>query len=141
MYKYPFTAIVGQEAMKTALILNTIDPSIGGVLIRSHKGTAKSTAVRALPDLLLPLQVVEGCPYHCDPGAEIFEHEDCRKKAENGQSMPVKEYAVPPGRAASRSHRRQAYRVTPYREDYKCRRKSIRTRSSCRCQPRYSLCG
>ncbi len=59
MSKYPFTAIVRQEAMKTALILHAIDPSIGGVLIRGHKGTAKSTAVRSLVDLLLPLQVEE----------------------------------------------------------------------------------
>lgn len=49
---YPFSAIVGQESMKEALILNTINPLIGGVLIRGEKGTAKSTAVRALADLL-----------------------------------------------------------------------------------------
>jgi len=64
---YPFTAIVGQEEMKLALILNLVDPLIGGVLIMGHRGTGKSTAVRALADLLPPIAVVAGCPYNCDP--------------------------------------------------------------------------
>ena len=64
---FPFTAIVGQEEMKLALILNVVDPSIGGVLIMGHRGTGKSTAVRALADLLPPITVVEGCAYNCDP--------------------------------------------------------------------------
>lgn len=62
---YPFTAIVGQENMKLALILNLINPALGGVLIRGEKGTAKSTAVRALCNLLEEVDVVEGCPFHC----------------------------------------------------------------------------
>jgi magnesium chelatase subunit I len=62
---YPFTAIVGQEQMKTALILNVINPRIGGVLIRGEKGTAKSTAVRSLSDLLPEHEAAVGCPYHC----------------------------------------------------------------------------
>ncbi|HEY3581589.1 MAG TPA: magnesium chelatase ATPase subunit I, partial [Pyrinomonadaceae bacterium] len=64
---YPFTAIVGQEEMKLALILNLVDPLIGGVLIMGHRGTGKSTAVRALADLLPPIEIVAGCPYNCDP--------------------------------------------------------------------------
>lgn len=56
---YPFTAIIGQDEMKLALILNVINPLLGGVLVKGEKGTAKSTAVRALPDLLPPLKVVE----------------------------------------------------------------------------------
>lgn len=64
---YPFTAIVGQEEMKLALILNLIEPRIGGVLIMGHRGTGKSTAVRALADLLPPISTVKGCPYGCDP--------------------------------------------------------------------------
>ncbi|HEY2961470.1 MAG TPA: magnesium chelatase ATPase subunit I [Pyrinomonadaceae bacterium] len=64
---YPFTAIVGQEEMKLALILNLVDPLIGGVLIMGHRGTGKSTAVRALADLLPPIEVVAGCPYNCNP--------------------------------------------------------------------------
>jgi magnesium chelatase subunit D len=63
----PFTSIVGQEEMKYALILNAINPRIGGVLIRGDKGTAKSTAVRALADLLADIPVVEGCPFNCNP--------------------------------------------------------------------------
>ncbi len=62
---FPFTAIVGQNEMKNALILNVINPAIGGVLIRGEKGTAKSTAVRALADLL-PERVASKCPFHCD---------------------------------------------------------------------------
>lgn len=65
---FPFTALVGQEAMKTALLLNAISPEIGGVLIRGEKGTAKSTAVRGLAALLPEIDVVVGCPYACDPG-------------------------------------------------------------------------
>ncbi|HUE80955.1 MAG TPA: magnesium chelatase ATPase subunit I [Pyrinomonadaceae bacterium] len=64
---YPFTAIVAQDEMKLALILNVIDPSIGGVLIMGHRGTGKSTAVRALAGLLPEITVVQGCPYHCNP--------------------------------------------------------------------------
>ena len=67
---FPFTAIVGQEEMKLALILNVIDPSIGGVLIMGHRGTGKSTAVRALAELLPRISVVEGCAYNCDPADE-----------------------------------------------------------------------
>ncbi len=64
---FPFTAIVGQETMKRALLLNTINPKIGGVLIRGKKGTAKSTAVRSLAALLPEVSVVQGCPYSCPP--------------------------------------------------------------------------
>ncbi|MGB5101118.1 MAG: putative cobaltochelatase [Methanothrix sp.] len=66
----PFTAIVGQDDMKFSLILNAINPRIGGVLIRGDKGTAKSTAVRSLADLLENIQVVEDCPFNCDPKNE-----------------------------------------------------------------------
>ncbi|MDQ3703399.1 MAG: ATP-binding protein, partial [Chloroflexota bacterium] len=64
---FPFSAIVGQASLKRALVLNAVDPSIGGALIRGDKGTAKSTAVRALAALLPPLAVVEGCPFRCAP--------------------------------------------------------------------------
>ena len=66
-HTFPFTAIVGQEKMKLALILNAIDPRIGGVLIRGEKGTAKSTVARALADLLPEIEVVESCRFGCDP--------------------------------------------------------------------------
>lgn len=67
--EYPFSAIVGQEEMKLSLLLNVIEPRIGGVLIRGEKGTAKSTAVRALASLLPPLTVVRGDPCQQEPGA------------------------------------------------------------------------
>ena len=76
---YPFTAIVGQEDMKLALILNLINPSLGGVLIRGEKGTAKSTAVRGLCGLLEEVQVVEACPFHCRPDMPPM-CEECAKK-------------------------------------------------------------
>src|SRR5919107_1536108 len=65
---YPFSAVVGQEDLKLALLLNAVSPEVGGVLVRGEKGTAKSTAVRALASLLPPIKVVSGCPYSCDPG-------------------------------------------------------------------------
>lgn len=64
-YPFPFSAIVGQEEMKQAIILTAIDPSIGGVLVFGDRGTGKSTAVRALASLLPPIKVVDGCPYNC----------------------------------------------------------------------------
>ena len=64
--EYPFTAIVGQDEMKLALMLNAVDPSIGGVLIMGHRGTGKSTAVRGLAELLPKIKVVAGCTYRCD---------------------------------------------------------------------------
>src|SRR3712207_6247046 len=68
-HPYPFSALVGQEDLKLSLLLNAISPEIGGVLVRGEKGTAKSTAVRALAKLLPPIKVVVGCPYSCDPAS------------------------------------------------------------------------
>jgi magnesium chelatase subunit I len=64
---FPFAAIVGQDDMTLAIQVVAVDPSIGGVLVLGDRGTGKSTAVRALADLLPPIQVVKGCPYRCDP--------------------------------------------------------------------------
>lgn len=64
---FPFTALVGQEKIKRALLANAVLSSIGGVLLRGEKGTAKSTAVRGLTSLLPQSQAVAGCPWHCDP--------------------------------------------------------------------------
>ncbi|TDB39884.1 MAG: VWA domain-containing protein [Actinobacteria bacterium] len=66
-HTFPFSAIVGQDVLKTALLINAVDPRVGGVLIRGQKGTAKSTAVRALAEILPEISVVEGCAYGCDP--------------------------------------------------------------------------
>ena len=71
---FPFTAIVGQERMLRALILNAVNPRIGGVLIRGERGTAKSTAARALAALLPKVHVVSGCRFGCDPSAAYLVH-------------------------------------------------------------------
>ena len=68
-HPYPFSAIVGQEGLKLALLVNAVSPEVGGVLVRGEKGTAKSTAVRALASLLPSIRVISGCPYSCDPDA------------------------------------------------------------------------
>ncbi|WP_326565031.1 putative cobaltochelatase [Amycolatopsis rhabdoformis] len=69
MKPYPFTAVVGMPDLRLALILSSISPAVGGVLVRGEKGTAKSTMVRALAGLLPQVDVVEGCRFSCDPGA------------------------------------------------------------------------
>ena len=85
---FPFTAIVGQEEMKLALILNVIDPSIGGVLIRGEKGTGKSTVVRALADILPEIEVVEGCPFSCDPEATENLCPECERRLREEGLLP-----------------------------------------------------
>ncbi|MEU9733592.1 putative cobaltochelatase [Streptomyces sp. NPDC048002] len=64
---FPFTAVVGQDDLRLALLLNAVSPAVGGVLVRGEKGTAKSTAVRALSALLPEVSVVPGCRFSCDP--------------------------------------------------------------------------
>lgn len=91
---FPFSALVGQDLMKRALLLNVIDPSLGGVLIKGERGTAKSTGVRALIDLLPTIRVVEQCPFHCDPDnpAELCLH--CRTRQQAGQSLVAGEHQI-----------------------------------------------
>ncbi|HCJ58465.1 MAG TPA: magnesium chelatase ATPase subunit I [Clostridiaceae bacterium] len=84
---YPFTAIVGQEKMKKALMLNVINPLLGGVLIRGEKGTAKSTAVRALVELLPKRTQVEGCIFGCDPHDKSSMCSKCMGKADKSQEL------------------------------------------------------
>jgi magnesium chelatase subunit D len=79
---YPFAAIVGQEQLKLALILNAVNPAIGGVLIRGEKGTAKSTTVRALASLLPMIKVNRGCTWSCNPDDPESICDDCRKESE-----------------------------------------------------------
>lgn len=74
---YPFVAIVGQKQMKLALILSTIDQKIGGVMIMGHRGTGKSTSVRALASMMPLLSVVEDCPFHCAPAQTAGLCEQC----------------------------------------------------------------
>src|ERR1700716_3777532 len=85
---FPFTAIVGQESMKLALILNAVMPTIGGVLIRGEKGTGKSTAVRALARLLPEHNVVEGCHFGCDPTDAEALCADCRLRLKSAGVLP-----------------------------------------------------
>ena len=93
---YPFTAVVGQERMRRALILNAIDTRIGGVLIRGERGTGKSTAARALAALLPPVQVVQNCPFGCDPHKPISWCTECRERFEADKNdLPVETRQTP----------------------------------------------
>lgn len=85
---FPFTAIVGQDLMKKALLLNAIDSTIGGVLIKGDKGTGKSTAVRALADLLPEIKVVEGCPFNCHPEDLRLMCQSCQERYKRGEELP-----------------------------------------------------
>lgn len=92
---YPFTAIVGQERMKRALVLNAVDPRIGGVLIRGERGTAKSTAARALAALLPMVSVVTDCRFGCDPESPITWCTECRERAARGEVLPFHSRSTP----------------------------------------------
>ena len=81
---FPFSAIVGQEEMKLALIVSAIDPVIGGVLVFGDRGTGKSTTVRALAALLPKMRVVRDCRYGCDPEAADAHCEECREREKHG---------------------------------------------------------
>jgi len=88
---FPFTAIVGQDEMKLALMITSIDPGVGGVLVFGERGTGKSTAVRALANLLPKIKVARNCPYHCDPESETAEAlcEHCRALHDSGSLKGV----------------------------------------------------
>jgi len=86
---FPFSAIVGQDRMKMALVLNAISPKIGGVLIRGERGTAKSTAARALAALLPEIEVVADCPFNCDPTQPDQMCDQCCERLAAGEQLPV----------------------------------------------------
>ena len=92
---YPFTAIVGQERMRRALILNAVDTRIGGVLIRGERGTAKSTAARALAALLPQVKVVDDCRFGCDPDKPGTWCTECRERATGRKSLPFHSRTTP----------------------------------------------
>lgn len=103
----PFSAIVGQETMKLALVLNAINPAIGGVLIRGEKGTAKSSAVRALAEILPGIRVVNGCPFQCSPDHPSEQCDACHARFEQGEELPshtrsVKVMTLPIGATGDR---------------------------------------
>ncbi|WP_414541105.1 magnesium chelatase ATPase subunit I [Nostoc sp. CCY0012] len=86
---FPFTAIVGQEEMKLALLLNVIDPKIGGVMIMGDRGTGKSTTIRALADLLPEIPVVANDPFNSDPNDPDVMSDEVRQMVEQGAEIPV----------------------------------------------------
>lgn len=99
---FPFSAIVGQENVKKALILNAINPSIGGVLIKGDKGTGKTTAVRALADLLPSIKVVKGCPFNCDPDDEESACDTCKSDNAEIEEKKMKVVELPLGSTEDR---------------------------------------
>jgi magnesium chelatase subunit D len=82
--RFPFTAIVGQERLKRALLVNAVNPAVAGLLVSGPTGTAKSTAVRGLLDLLGEIEVVAGCPFGCDPAAP-----ECALCVGRNESLPA----------------------------------------------------
>ncbi len=92
---FPFTAIVGQERMKRALILNAVDTRIGGVLIRGERGTAKSTAARSLAALLPKVQVVQDCRFGCDPEKPTTWCTECKERYASAKKLPTTERMTP----------------------------------------------
>lgn len=89
---FPFSAIVGQDEMKRAILIAAVDPGIGGVLVFGDRGTGKSTAVRALASLLPPMRAVVGCRYHCDPAGNGSRCDECQ---ERGKIKDLKTHLVP----------------------------------------------
>lgn len=104
---FPFTAIVGQEEMKLALILNVIDPKIGGVIIMGDRGTGKSTAIRAIADLLPKIRIVEDNPFNldlsdCDIMADVYQSNSDNSKVINTKFINVPMVDLPLGSTEDR---------------------------------------
>ncbi|MCS6932926.1 MAG: magnesium chelatase ATPase subunit I [Acetobacteraceae bacterium] len=100
---FPFSAIVGQEELKLALLIAAVEPAIGGVLAFGDRGTGKSTAIRALAALLPRMKAIEGCRYHCDPDAGCALGGECRA-AQEGRvvTVPVPVVDLPLGATEDR---------------------------------------
>ncbi|MFF7049354.1 putative cobaltochelatase [Streptomyces griseorubiginosus] len=99
---FPFTAVVGQDDLRLALLLNAVSPAVGGVLVRGEKGTAKSTAVRALSALLPEVPVVAGCRFSCDPAAPDPSCPDGPHEPGNGATRPSRMVELPVGASEDR---------------------------------------
>ncbi|MFJ1746987.1 putative cobaltochelatase [Streptomyces sp. NPDC088116] len=99
---YPFTAVVGMDDLRLGLLLNAVSPAVGGVLVRGEKGTAKSTAVRALSALLPELAVVAGCRFSCDPAAPDPQCPDGPHETAPGISRPARMVELPVGASEDR---------------------------------------
>ncbi|MFJ5150017.1 putative cobaltochelatase [Streptomyces sp. NPDC088353] len=99
---FPFTAVVGQDDLRLALLLNAVSPAVGGVLVRGEKGTAKSTAVRALSALLPQVDVVPGCRFSCDPGSPDPACPDGPHEPGSGTARPARMVELPVGASEDR---------------------------------------
>ncbi len=99
---YPFTAVVGQTDLRLALLLNAVSPAVGGVLVRGEKGTAKSTAVRALSALLPQVDVVPGCRFSCAPAAPDPACPDGPHEPGPGAARPARMVELPVGASEDR---------------------------------------
>ncbi|MER6037228.1 putative cobaltochelatase [Streptomyces sp. NPDC001835] len=99
---FPFTAVVGQDDLRLALLLNAVSPAVGGVLVRGEKGTAKSTAVRALSALLPEVAVVPGCRFSCDPAAPDPSCPDGPHEVGAGDARPARMVELPVGASEDR---------------------------------------
>ena len=92
---FPFTAVIGQEEMKLALLLNVIDPRIGGVMIMGDRGTGKSTTIRALADLLPAIEVVKGDPYNSSPNDPDLQSQEVLERIGEGNNLELDNKQVP----------------------------------------------
>ncbi|SBT92944.1 protoporphyrin IX magnesium-chelatase [Streptomyces sp. DI166] len=99
---FPFTAVVGQDDLRLALLLNAVSPAVGGVLVRGEKGTAKSTAVRALSALLPEVAVVPGCRFSCAPASPDPACPDGPHEPGNGTARPSRMVELPVGASEDR---------------------------------------
>ncbi len=101
---YPFSAVVGLDDLRLALIVNAVSPAVGGVLVRGEKGTAKSTVVRALAALLPAVDVVEGCRFSCAPGSSDIGPDSCPDVALHGAATvrPARLVELPVGASEDR---------------------------------------
>ncbi|TPQ20521.1 putative cobaltochelatase [Streptomyces sporangiiformans] len=99
---FPFTAVVGQDDLRLALLLNAVSPAVGGVLVRGEKGTAKSTAVRALSALMPEVDVVAGCRFSCDPASPDPACPDGPHETGSGASRPARMVELPVGASEDR---------------------------------------
>ncbi|AWM33021.1 magnesium chelatase subunit D family protein [Hymenobacter nivis] len=99
---YPFTALVGQDSLKQALLLCAVNPGLGGVLLRGDKGTAKTTAVRGLAELLPPMLATPGCPFNCEPGHPADLCPACHQSAAEAQELPAPFVNLPLGATEDR---------------------------------------
>ncbi|MEU6671140.1 putative cobaltochelatase [Streptomyces sp. NPDC046727] len=99
---FPFSAVVGQDDLRLALLLNAVSPAVGGVLVRGEKGTAKSTAVRALSALLPEVAVVPGCRFSCDPASPDPACPDGPHEAGGGAERPARMVELPVGASEDR---------------------------------------